>query len=155
TASMDLTWTWGCIYVGLEECIFCYSIRKNDSSHHVTYHKSSSICFPTSPRLSLQRLIWISCPSFSSSHTKNLSVSFHCIFFMDNDNSNQRPAGLNATGSNSNNLQVQLSKDDEMIASLFCDIISSFKSWPNETPMETDKGEERQGESLSVSVALC
>jgi len=69
---------------------------------------------------------------------------------MEDNNSNQQPAGPVASGSNINNPQVPVSKDDEMIASIFRDIIDSFKTQPNETPMETDQGGEGQGESGDV-----
>ena len=69
---------------------------------------------------------------------------------MEDNNSNQQPAGPVASGSDINNPQFPVSKDDEMIASIFRDIIDSFKTQPNETPMETDQGGDRQGESGDV-----
>jgi len=73
---------------------------------------------------------------------------------MENDNSNQQQPGPGATGSNSNNPRVEHSQDDEMIASLFRDIIESFKTHPNVTPMETDEGGEQRSESLAVLLLL-
>lgn len=69
---------------------------------------------------------------------------------MEDTNSNQQPAAPVASGSNINNPQAQVSKDDEMIASIFQDILNSFKTQPNETPMDTDEGGERRGESRAV-----
>ena len=73
---------------------------------------------------------------------------------MEDNNSNQQPAGPVASGSNINNPQVPVSKDDEMITSLFRDIIKSFKTQPHETPMETDEGGERPSGSLAVLLLL-
>ena len=73
---------------------------------------------------------------------------------MENDNSNQQQACPSTMGSNSNNPRVELSQDDEMIASLFRDIVESFKTQPNVTPMETDEGGEQRSESLAVLLLL-
>jgi len=109
---------------------------------------------PHPPEFPLKILIWIAFPSFSSSYTDTFSVLFLCLSIMENDNSNQQQAGPGATGSNSNNPRVEHSQDDEMIASLFRDIVESFKTQPNVTPMETDEGGEQRSESLAVLLLL-
>ena len=70
---------------------------------------------------------------------------------MVENESRQAPPVPGGTVGNNDHSHEQLSKDEEMIASIFRDILSSAQHQPGETPMETDQREAENGQFCMAS----